>query len=82
MKFALGAVVLLVAASAATYVRYESFDPCDWLEQDMLETGYPRVVVSARVRTLFLFRGITDPTVSDCLSAWWRYRSEEIPEES
>ena len=77
------AVVLVLAATVATYVRYQSLSPCDWMEQDMAdESDLPRVVIQARIAASFLLDGITDPTPVECLNAWWRYRVDGLPEES
>ena len=35
MKFVLIVIGLAVAATIATYVRYESLNPCDWMAQDL-----------------------------------------------
>ncbi len=82
MKY-LGIVVVLgVAAVIATFARYESFDPCAWLEQDMTRAlGMPRVVAQARIRAGFLFRGIVEPTSLECAEDWWRLKAEGLPEE-
>jgi hypothetical protein len=72
---------LLIAAVVATYVRYQSLDPCDWMMRDLAESSnLPDIVVAARVRSAFLLDGITEPTATDCLSGWWRLRSEMLPE--
>ena len=40
----IGASILLTfAASAATYIQYQSFDPCVWMEQD-IEAGRVQMV--------------------------------------
>ncbi len=71
----------MVAAAIATFARYESFDPCDWLEQDMTRSlGTPPVVAQTRIRATFLFRGIVEPDTYDCLDAWWRLKAEGLPE--
>lgn len=75
------AVALVVVAAIATLARYESFDPCDWLEQDMARSlGMPTVVAQARIRATFMFRGIVEPDTSDCLTAWWHLKAEGLPE--
>jgi hypothetical protein len=74
--------VLMIAAVAATYARYQSLDPCDWMMRDLAESSnLPDIVVEARVRSAFLLDGITEPTSSDCLTGWWQLRSEMLPEE-
>ncbi len=77
MKY-LGIVVVLgVAAVIATFARYESLDPCDWLEQDMTRAlGMPRVVAQARIRAGFMLRGIVEPPSRECLEDWWRLKAE------
>ena len=77
MKYLGIGVVLAVAAVIATFARYESIDPCEWLEQDMTRAlGMPRVVAQARIRAGFMFRGIVEPTSGECLKEWWRLKSE------
>ncbi len=76
------AAALVVAAAIATLARYESFDPCDWLEQDMARSlGMPTVVAQVRIRATFMFRGIVEPDTYDCLDAWWHLKAEGLPEE-
>ncbi len=76
------AAALVVAAAIATFARYESFDPCDWLEHDMARSiGMPPVVAQARIRATFVLRGIVEPDTYDCLDAWWRLKAEGLPEE-
>jgi hypothetical protein len=82
MKYLGIAVALGLAAVIATFARYESFDPCDWLEQDMTQAlGMPAVVAQARIRASFMFRGIIEPTAQECLEDWWRLKAEGLPEE-
>ncbi len=70
-------VVLVIAGSIATYVRYESFNPCDWMEQDLTaQSALPRIVVQGRIKAEFLIEGITDPTPSQCVQAWWKFRRD------
>ncbi len=76
------AAALVVVAAIATLARYESFDPCDWLEQDMTRSlGMPPVVAQARIRATFVLRGIVEPDTSDCLDAWWHLKAKGLPEE-
>ncbi len=76
------AAALVVAAAIATLARYESFDPCDWLEQDMARSlGMPTLVAQTRIRATFMFRGIVEPDTYDCLDAWWRLKAEGLPKE-
>ena len=81
MKY-LGILVALgLAAGIATFARYESFDPCEWLEQDMTRSlDMPRVVAQARIQAGFLLRGIVEPTSRQCLDEWWRLKAEGLPE--
>lgn len=77
MKYLLLLVGLAVAASVATYARYESLNPCVWLVHDAADqSGLPPLAEEARIRAAFLVRGITEPNSYDCLDAWWRLRSE------
>lgn len=77
MKYGLIVVVLALAACGATYVRYESLHPCDWLEQDMAaDQGMPRLIAKARIQAEFLLQGITEPSAYQCLSGWWKVRAE------
>ena len=74
----LGAVLVLLAASA-TYARFESFDPCVWMEHELAEeSGLPRMIVAARIQAEFLMRGVGDPGPRDCLLAWWDFRAEGL----
>ncbi len=77
MKNAIIVVVgLLIFGSIATYVRYESFSPCDWMEQDLQkQSGLPTIVVQGQIRADFLFQGIVDPGPKDCIFAWWKWRA-------
>lgn len=73
---------LAVAASVATYARYKSLDPCDWLERDMgRASGLPALVVRARIRAAFLMQGIAEPDAADCLGEWWKLKAEGVAEE-
>ena len=78
-KFLIAAAVLLLLAASATYARFESFDPCVWMEHELAEeSGLPRMVVAARIQAEFLVRGINDPRPQDCLFAWWDFRAEGL----
>jgi hypothetical protein len=80
MKYALIAFVLLIAATAATFYRYGSLDPCSWIEQDMAaDSALPLLVIQAEIKARFLLDGITDPGFYECLEAWWELRSEDLP---
>ena len=83
MKFVLIVIGLAVAATIATYARYQSLNPCDWMEQDLArQTGLPPLVVRVRIRAAFLIDGITDPDPYDCILRWWEFRAEGLPGES
>jgi hypothetical protein len=82
-SFLLFAVLLLLAAGVATYVRYGTFDPCDWMEQDLAkQSGLPRLVVKARIQAKFLMDGISEPDLRQCTLAWWEARAEDLPDGS
>lgn len=73
---------LLVVAVIATYARYESLNPCDWMKHDLVaDSGLPEVAVELRISAAFLLEGITDPTPGDCLVKWWDWRREGMPKE-
>ncbi len=68
-------VIAAIAATAATWFRYQSFDPCVWLEQDYAkESSLPRIVIQGRIKAEFLLRGNNAPTLTDCTDAWWNFR--------
>lgn len=80
MRILLIVIVLCVAASAATYARYESLHPCAWMEQDLAQqSSLPLIAVQARIRAAFLLDGITEPGALDCLTEWWHLRQEGLP---
>src|SRR5690606_31796403 len=82
IRFLLLAALFLAAAAIATLLRYESLDPCVWMERDLVEdSGLPPAVVRARIAAGFLLEGITDPSPVDCLLEWWRLRREGVPEQ-
>ena len=73
---------LVAAAAIATYARYQSLDPCDWMEQDLAaQTELPDVAVGLQISAAFLLEGITDPGPGDCLVKWWDWRREGLPQE-
>ncbi len=77
------AAALVMAAAAATFVRYESFDPCDWLERDTARAlGLPPIAAQAQIRAAFMFRGIVAPDTYDCLGDWWRLKAEGSDEKT
>ena len=82
MRYLVFVVVLGLAGVIATFARYESLDPCEWLEQDMARAlGMPLIVAQARIHAGFLFRGIVEPTSVECLEDWWQLKAEGLPEE-
>jgi hypothetical protein len=84
MKTTIAVIALLaIAASAATYVRYRSFNPCDWMARDLAnESHQPGSVIEARIRAAFLLNGIVNPSPVDCIQAWWKFRADDLPEKS
>ncbi len=83
MKFVLIVIGLAIAATIATYARYQSLNPCDWMERDLVrQTELPSLVVRARIHAAFLIDGITDPGPYDCIMAWWEFRAEGLPGDS
>ena len=78
--FMAAVLLLAMAAAGATYARYESLSPCDWLVHDMaVESGLPLVMVRGQVAGSFLIEGITDPTPYQCLLEWWAFRRDDSP---
>lgn len=78
MKYAILAFFLGVSATAATFYRYGSLDPCVWLKRDMAaESSLPVLAVQAQI-TLKL--GL-NPTTYECLEAWWEFRTDGLPTE-
>jgi hypothetical protein len=83
MKYLVVALGLFAVAAAATFIRYESYSPCDWIETDMLEaSGQPLIVVQSRIRARFLLDGVVNPELNECLLSWWRFRLDGLPEGS
>ena len=81
MKFVQVAIVVILLAVIATYARYESLSPCDWMEQDLAgQSDLPLIVIQGRIRANFLLRGIANPGAYDCVLAWWKFRAEGVPE--
>ena len=79
MRILLLILALVAAAVVATFVRYQSLHPCDWLESDMIAASeMPDIWVIARLRARFLVEGITEPAALDCLEGWWSFRIEEL----
>ena len=83
MKYLVLLVGLSLAASIATYVRYQSLHPCDWMEHDLAdEWGVPRLMARAKIRAEFLLDGIAEPGPSECLMGWWEMRAEAVERET
>ena len=79
-SFLIFSTLIVLAAAIATYARYGSFDPCQWMEQELAqESGLPRLVVRARIHGEFLLQGIADPYAGECITAWWDYRADGLP---
>ena len=77
MKYLGLILVLVVAASVATYVRYGSLHPCDWLVRDTARLlDLTPLMAEARVRGLFLLEGVADPDAGACVREWWRLRAQ------
>ena len=75
MRWLMLIVILLVAASGATYAGYGSLSPCRWLVIDTAEhTGLSESLAAARARADMAVHGDLQPTQLDCLNAWWRVR--------
>ena len=82
VRFVVIVAGLLVVASIATYARYQSLHPCDWMEQDLAaHSSLPRVAVELQISAAFLLEGITNPGPGDCLVKWWDWRREGLPQE-
>jgi len=78
-----GLMAVALAAAVATWSRYESFDPCVWMEQDLAkQSSLPRPVIGARIQAEFLLRGIGNPGPYQCLQAWWKFRADNLPKGS
>lgn len=82
MKYLIVVFGLIAIAAAATYLRYQSFSPCDWIETDLMEdSGQPQIVVQSRIQAHFLLNGIVDPDFGECLLGWWEFRLDGLAEE-
>lgn len=80
VRFAVIVAGLLLAAAVATYARYQSLHPCDWMRRDLAaHSSLPAVAVELRIGAAFLLEGITDPDAGDCLVKWWEWRREGVP---
>ena len=72
-----------IFASGATFGRYGNFDPCDWTAQDQSESSaIPKIVWAGRLKAKFLVDGITNPSFSECMMAWWESRAEDATEKA
>lgn len=81
MKVLVVILLLAGAAVAATFFRYESLHPCDWMEHDLAEeTGLPRVAAQVQMRAMFALDGISKPNAQDCVQAWWKLRIDGAPQ--
>jgi len=68
---------ILLFGTAATYHRYQSFNPCDWMEQDLIvQSSLPKLVVQGKVKAKFLLQGIIDPTPVQCVKMWWKLKAD------
>ena len=77
MKYLWIAVALIAVAVGGTLFRYGSLHPCEWLEQDTIETsGVRPVVAQAQIRATFMVHGIAEPGAYDCLRHWWRLKAD------
>ena len=82
MRFIITIAGLLVVGVIATYARYESLHPCDWMVHDLAaDSALPRMAVELQISAAFLLEGITEPDAGDCLVKWWDWRREGIPEQ-
>lgn len=76
MRYVAVGFALVVAALVATFMRYGSINPCEWLIVDTAHLrGLPLIVAETRVRAGFLVGGTTDPGYAQCLTAWWDLRA-------
>jgi len=83
LKYAVILIGIAIFASGATFGRYGNFDPCDWTAQDHAKsTLIPKIVWEGRLKAEFLVKGITQPTYSDCVLAWWESRAEDAVEKT
>ncbi len=82
VRFVVIVAGLLLVAAIATYARYQSLHPCDWMEEDLAaQSSLPRVAIELQISAAFLLEGIADPSACDCLVKWWDWRREGLPEE-
>jgi len=78
MKTTLIVVVgILLFGVGATYHRYESFSPCNWMEQDLArQSKLPMLVIKAQVKAKFLLQGIVEPNPNQCIKMWWQLKAD------
>ena len=80
VRFVVIVAGLLLVAAIATYGRYQSLHPCDWMEEDLAaQSSLPRVAIELQISAAFLLEGVADPSVGDCLVKWWDWRREGLP---
>ena len=80
VRFVVIVAGLLIVAAIATFARYESLHPCDWMEHDLAaESNLPQVAVELQISAAFLLEGIIEPSAGDCLVKWWDWRREGLP---
>lgn len=74
-NFILIVVGIAIAGTIATYARYKSLNPCDWMEQDLAQrSNMPLIILQGQIRANFLLKGITTPGPYECVLEWWRLR--------
>ena len=67
----------VIFGAVGTFVRYGSYDTCDWLVVDTAKHyDLSETAAEARARADLLVRGIVAPDTVDCLHAWWRVRRD------
>ena len=82
VRFVVIVAGLLLVAVIATYARYQSLHPCDWMEDDLAaQSSLPRMAVELQISAAFLLEGIADPGAGDCLVKWWDWRRDGLPQQ-
>jgi len=76
MKTTLIVIVgIILFGVGATYHRYQSFNPCDWIERDLaVQSGMPTLIVQGQIKTWFLMDGVVKPDPYQCIKMWWRLK--------
>jgi len=72
-------IILIISLGAilATWAKYQSLDPCEWLHRDISQKiNLPILMIKAQVKAGFLLHGIASPSAGQCIYAWWKYRFE------